>query len=38
MSALDEDRLIVGTVHEFVDKEVRPVAREFEHSDTYPRP
>ncbi|MFI6764405.1 acyl-CoA dehydrogenase family protein [Streptomyces sp. NPDC050355] len=32
----DEERLVVGTVHEFVDKEVRPVAREFEHSDTYP--
>ncbi|MGG7572858.1 acyl-CoA dehydrogenase family protein [Streptomyces sirii] len=32
----DEERLVVGTVLEFVDKEVRPVAREFEHSDTYP--
>ncbi|WP_030778992.1 acyl-CoA dehydrogenase family protein [Streptomyces sp. NRRL S-920] len=32
----DDERLVVGTVHAFVDKEVRPVAREFEHSDTYP--
>jgi alkylation response protein AidB-like acyl-CoA dehydrogenase len=31
-----EERAIVATVREFVDREVRPVARELEHSDTYP--
>jgi alkylation response protein AidB-like acyl-CoA dehydrogenase len=32
----DDERFIVGTVHDFVDREVRPVARELEHADTYP--
>ncbi|MFI6435733.1 acyl-CoA dehydrogenase family protein [Streptomyces sp. NPDC050759] len=32
----DDERLVVRTVREFVDKEVRPVVRELEHSDTYP--
>ena len=40
MSTLDilseDERFIVGTVHDFVDKDVKPVARELEHSDTYP--
>ncbi|WP_151475984.1 acyl-CoA dehydrogenase family protein [Streptomyces albicerus] len=40
MSTLDilseDEQLIVGTVHEFVDKDVRPVVRELEHADTYP--
>nr|WSZ12876.1 acyl-CoA dehydrogenase family protein [Streptomyces canus] len=40
MSVLDilsaDERLVVGTVREFVDKDVRPVVRELEHSDTYP--
>jgi alkylation response protein AidB-like acyl-CoA dehydrogenase len=31
-----EERAVVGTVREFVDNEVRPVARELEHADTYP--
>jgi alkylation response protein AidB-like acyl-CoA dehydrogenase len=31
-----EEREIVGLVREFVDREVRPVARELEHADTYP--
>jgi alkylation response protein AidB-like acyl-CoA dehydrogenase len=31
-----EERAIVETVREFVDREVRPVARELEHTDTYP--
>ncbi|GAA3934771.1 acyl-CoA dehydrogenase family protein [Actinomadura viridis] len=32
----DEESAIVGTVRDFVDREVRPVVRELEHSDTYP--
>ncbi|MFI8067994.1 acyl-CoA dehydrogenase family protein [Streptomyces sp. NPDC086033] len=32
----DDERLVVRTVREFVDREVRPVVRELEHSDTYP--
>lgn len=40
MSVLDilsgDERLVVRTVREFVDREVRPVVRELEHSDTYP--
>ncbi|MFJ9811660.1 acyl-CoA dehydrogenase family protein [Streptomyces sp. NPDC101158] len=32
----DEERLVVGTVHDFVDREVKPVVRELEHADTYP--
>jgi hypothetical protein len=32
----EEERAIVATVREFVDREVRPVARELEHTDTYP--
>ncbi|UYB39316.1 acyl-CoA dehydrogenase family protein [Streptomyces sp. Je 1-4] len=40
MSTLDtlseDERAIVATVRGFVDKDVRPVARELEHADTYP--
>ncbi|MFJ9867743.1 acyl-CoA dehydrogenase family protein [Streptomyces sp. NPDC101165] len=40
MSTLDilseDERLVVRTVHDFVDKDVRPVVRELEHTDTYP--
>jgi alkylation response protein AidB-like acyl-CoA dehydrogenase len=40
MSALDtlprDEQLIVGTVREFVDNEVRPVVQELEHANTYP--
>ncbi|MGW2486379.1 acyl-CoA dehydrogenase family protein [Streptomyces sp. NPDC001606] len=40
MSTLDilseDERFVVRTVRDFVDKEVRPVVRELEHSDTYP--
>ncbi|WP_419992487.1 acyl-CoA dehydrogenase family protein [Streptomyces boninensis] len=40
MSALDglpeHERLVVGTVRDFVDKDVRPVVRDLEHTDTYP--
>jgi len=32
----EEERAIVETVREFVDRSVRPVARELEHADTYP--
>jgi hypothetical protein len=32
----DEERFIVETVRDFVDREVRPVARELEHANTYP--
>ena len=31
-----EERAIVGTVAEFVDREVRPVARDLEHANEYP--
>ncbi|MGW7070403.1 acyl-CoA dehydrogenase family protein [Streptomyces sp. NPDC054855] len=40
MSTLDilseDERFVVRTVRDFVDREVRPVVRELEHSDTYP--
>jgi alkylation response protein AidB-like acyl-CoA dehydrogenase len=37
MDGLTEDEAaIVGLVGEFVDKEVRPVARELDHTNTYP--
>ncbi|MEV4602385.1 acyl-CoA dehydrogenase family protein [Amycolatopsis sp. NPDC049253] len=37
MAELDtEEQAIVDTVAEFVDRDVRPVARDLEHSDTYP--
>ncbi|MFJ9821826.1 acyl-CoA dehydrogenase family protein [Streptomyces sp. NPDC101151] len=32
----DEEQFIVRTVHDFVDKDVRPVVRELEHANTYP--
>jgi alkylation response protein AidB-like acyl-CoA dehydrogenase len=32
----EEERAIVETVRDFVDREVRPVARDLEHSNTYP--
>ncbi|MBP2326035.1 alkylation response protein AidB-like acyl-CoA dehydrogenase [Kibdelosporangium banguiense] len=32
----DEEAAIVALVGEFVDREVRPVARELDHTDTYP--
>jgi alkylation response protein AidB-like acyl-CoA dehydrogenase len=32
----DEEQAIVATVGEFVDRDVRPVARELEHANTYP--
>ncbi|MGQ0574574.1 MAG: acyl-CoA dehydrogenase family protein [Pseudonocardia sp.] len=37
MGALStEEQAVVETVREFVDREVRPVVRELEHTDTYP--
>ncbi|MEE4419186.1 acyl-CoA dehydrogenase family protein [Streptomyces bugieae] len=40
MSTLDvlseDEQLVVSTVRDFVDKEVRPVVRELEHANTYP--
>ena len=40
MSALDilsdDERLVVRTVREFVDKDVKPVVQELEHANTYP--
>jgi alkylation response protein AidB-like acyl-CoA dehydrogenase len=40
MSTLDslpeDERMIVATVGDFVDKEVKPVVQELEHADTYP--
>src|SRR3954454_20197323 len=38
MDELDDvEQAIVDTVREFVDREVRPVVRELEHADAYPR-
>ena len=31
-----EERMVVETVRDFVDADVRPVVRELEHTDTYP--
>jgi alkylation response protein AidB-like acyl-CoA dehydrogenase len=31
-----EEEAVVATVREFVDREVRPVARGLEHADEYP--
>nr|WP_203609504.1 acyl-CoA dehydrogenase family protein [Streptomyces sp. SID8111] len=37
MDALsDDERFVVTTVRDFVDREVKPVVRELEHADTYP--
>lgn len=40
MSAIDmlaeDEQFVVRTVRDFVDKDVKPVARELEHADTYP--
>ncbi|MGC9666162.1 acyl-CoA dehydrogenase family protein [Planosporangium sp. 12N6] len=40
MSTIDildaDEQLIVGTVREFVDADVKPVARQLEHANTYP--
>ena len=37
MSTLDtEEQAVVAAVREFVDREVRPVARDLEHADEYP--
>ncbi|MGZ4558358.1 MAG: acyl-CoA dehydrogenase family protein, partial [Mycobacteriaceae bacterium] len=40
MSTLDvlsaDERMAVETVHDFVDKKVKPVVRELEHANTYP--
>ncbi|MFF4806480.1 acyl-CoA dehydrogenase family protein [Streptomyces sp. NPDC001351] len=32
----EDEQLVVRTVHDFVDKEVKPVVRELEHANTYP--
>ena len=36
VSLSEEERAVVGTVAEFVDREVRPVARDLEHANEYP--
>lgn len=36
MKLTAEEEAIVRTVHDFVDKQVKPVVRELEHSNTYP--
>src|SRR5262245_56571028 len=36
MKLSPEEADIVATVHDFVDKQVRPVVRELEHADRYP--
>ncbi|MEU6769066.1 acyl-CoA dehydrogenase family protein [Streptomyces sp. NPDC046853] len=35
-SLSEDEQLVVRTVRDFVDREVKPVVRELEHSDTYP--
>ena len=32
----DEEQALIATVRDFVDKQVRPVVRELEHTNTYP--
>ncbi|GAA0446197.1 acyl-CoA dehydrogenase family protein [Streptomyces olivaceiscleroticus] len=32
----DDERFVVETVHDFVNKDVKPVVQELEHADTYP--
>ncbi|GAA4882545.1 acyl-CoA dehydrogenase family protein [Saccharopolyspora cebuensis] len=32
----EDEQLVVRTVRDFVDKDVKPVVRELEHADTYP--
>jgi alkylation response protein AidB-like acyl-CoA dehydrogenase len=32
----DTERMIVDTVHDFVERDVRPVVRDIEHANTYP--
>jgi len=32
----DDERLVVRTVREFVDRDVKPVVQQLEHTDTYP--
>ena len=32
----EEEQAIVAVVREFVDRDVRPVARELEHANSYP--
>ncbi|HWD24939.1 MAG TPA: acyl-CoA dehydrogenase family protein, partial [Acidimicrobiales bacterium] len=36
MALNQEEAAIVKTVHDFVEREVRPVARDLEHTNTYP--
>ncbi|AWT52958.1 acyl-CoA dehydrogenase family protein [Mycolicibacterium smegmatis] len=36
MALTAEEETIVKTVHDFVEKQVKPVARELEHANTYP--
>lgn len=36
MALTAEEETIVKTVHEFVEKQVKPVVRELEHANTYP--
>jgi alkylation response protein AidB-like acyl-CoA dehydrogenase len=36
MALTEEETAIIALVAEFVDREVRPVARELDHTDTYP--
>ncbi|MEU6116972.1 acyl-CoA dehydrogenase family protein [Streptomyces sp. NPDC047117] len=35
-SLTDDERFVVETVHDFVNKDVKPVVQELEHADTYP--
>ena len=36
MKLMAEEQAIVKTVHDFVEKQVKPVARDLEHANTYP--
>ncbi|MGI5472551.1 acyl-CoA dehydrogenase family protein [Streptomyces sp. CA-132043] len=35
-SLTDDERFVVETVHDFVNKDVKPVVQELEHANTYP--
>ncbi|MFI9023955.1 acyl-CoA dehydrogenase family protein [Streptomyces sp. NPDC053560] len=35
-SLTDDERFVVETVHDFVNKDVKPVVQELEHTNTYP--
>jgi len=36
MVLIEEERALLSAIHDFVDRAVRPVVRDLEHSNTYP--